>query len=85
MTLLYHADPERGAEWAQLFAERAPEIPFEYRPDAIAPDAVRFLAVWHPPAGMLQRYSNLEVLFRWAPASISSISATFRKTYRWCA
>ncbi|AAK90593.1 2-hydroxyacid dehydrogenase [Agrobacterium tumefaciens] len=63
MTLLYHADPERGAEWAQLFAERAPEIPFEYRPDAIAPDAVRFLAVWHPPAGMLQRYSNLEVLF----------------------
>lgn len=63
MTLLYHADAERGAEWAALFAERAPEIPFEYRPDAIAPEAVRFLAVWHPPVGMLQRYSNLEVLF----------------------
>lgn len=63
MTLLYHADAERGAEWAVLFAERAPEIPFEYRPDAVSPEAVRFLAVWHPAAGMLQRYRNLEVLF----------------------
>ncbi|AHG48992.1 D-2-hydroxyacid dehydrogenase (plasmid) [Rhizobium leguminosarum bv. trifolii CB782] len=63
MTLLYHADAERGAEWASLFAERAPEIPFEYRLDAIAPEAVRFLAVWHPPSDMLKRYSNVEVIF----------------------
>lgn len=63
MTFLYHADSERGAEWATLFAERAPEIAFEYRPDEIDPDSVRFLAVWNPPANMLQRYRNLEAIF----------------------
>jgi len=28
MAFLYKADPVRGAEWARLFAKRAPGIPF---------------------------------------------------------
>lgn len=63
MTLLYLADAERGAEWASLFTQRAPEIAFEFRPDEISPEAVRYLAVWHPPEDMLQRYSNVEIVF----------------------
>lgn len=63
MTLLYLADAERGAEWASLFTQRAPEIAFEYRPDQISPQTVRYLAVWHPPEDMLQRYTNVEIVF----------------------
>lgn len=39
MTFLYDCDAERGAEWAAIFAKRAPEIAFHYRADAI--DRVR--------------------------------------------
>ena len=33
MTFLYKADPARGAVWAKLFAERAPDVPFRIWPD----------------------------------------------------
>ena len=63
MTFLYKADPARGAEWARLFAERAPELPFRLWPDIGDPAAVRYLAAWEPPDDLAQRFSNLDILF----------------------
>jgi glyoxylate/hydroxypyruvate reductase A len=63
MTFLYHADSERGMEWAALFAERAPDIAFSFQPHEINPADVRYLGVWHPPADIVTTYSNLQVLF----------------------
>ena len=63
MTFLYKADPERGAEWARLFAEKAPELPFRLWPDIGDPAAVRYLAAWEPPDDLAQRFPNLDILF----------------------
>ena len=49
MTLLYKADPERGKQWASLFAAKAPDIDFRLWPDVGDPAAVRYLAAWQPP------------------------------------
>jgi glyoxylate/hydroxypyruvate reductase A len=61
-TLLYKADPVRGAEWARLLAERAPQIEFRLWPDVGDPARVRYLAAWLPPED-LQAFSNLDILF----------------------
>ena len=63
MTFLYKADPERGAEWARLFAEKAPELPFRLWPDIGDPADVRYLAAWEPPDDLAQRFPNLDILF----------------------
>ena len=63
MTLLYKADPERGKQWAQLFACKAPDIPFRLWPDAGDPAAVRYLAAWQPPEDPARTLPNLEVIF----------------------
>lgn len=66
---LYKADPVRGAEWARLFAQHAPQLDFRIWPAGDAPFAdpaeaarVRFLAAWQPPADLLA-LPNLELLF----------------------
>ncbi|WP_133647141.1 2-hydroxyacid dehydrogenase [Paraburkholderia flava] len=63
MTLLYKADPDRGRQWAQLFAEKAPDIPFRLWPDIGDPSSVRYLAAWQPPDDPVRAFSNLEVVF----------------------
>jgi glyoxylate/hydroxypyruvate reductase A len=63
MTLLYKADPVRGAAWAELLAHQMPELPFRIWPDIGDPRAVRFLAAWQPPADLNTQFPNLEVLF----------------------
>ncbi|SAK51947.1 2-hydroxyacid dehydrogenase [Caballeronia ptereochthonis] len=63
MTILYKADPERGKLWAQLFARKAPGIPFRLWPDLGDPASVRYLAAWQPPADVMQTLPNLEVIF----------------------
>ncbi len=63
MTFLYKADPARGAEWARLFAEQLPDLPFRQWPDAGDPTAVRYLMAWMPPDDLATRFPNLEVLF----------------------
>lgn len=63
MTLLYKADPERGKQWAQLFARKAPEIPFRLWPDTGDPAAVRYLVAWQPPEDPARTLPNLEVIF----------------------
>ena len=66
MTFLYKADTVRGAKWARLFAEKAPDIPFRIWPDGSSGDdahAVRYLAVWEPPRDLATAFPNLELVF----------------------
>lgn len=63
MSFLYKADPERGAVWARLFAERAPDIDFRIWPDTGDPSAVRHLAAWEPPENLAETFPNVEVVF----------------------
>lgn len=63
MTFLYKADPVRGAVWAELLAQKMPELPFRIWPDIGDPRAVRFLAAWQPPADLAAQFPNLEILF----------------------
>ena len=63
MSFLYKADPARGAEWRQLFAERAPDLPFRVWPDVGDPLSVRYLAAWMPPDDLVDGFPNLELLF----------------------
>jgi len=63
MTFLYKADPARGAVWAKLFAERAPDVSFKLWPDLGDPEQVRYLAAWQPPDDLARTLPNLEVLF----------------------
>jgi glyoxylate/hydroxypyruvate reductase A len=63
MSFLYKADPVRGAEWARLFAAKAPDIPFHVWPETGDAQHVRYLAAWLPPADIERRFPNLELLF----------------------
>ncbi len=63
MTLLYKADPERGRQWAQWFAQKAPDVPFRLWPDIGDATAVRYLATWQPPEDIMQSLPNVEVIF----------------------
>lgn len=63
MAFLYKADAARGAEWARLFAQKAPGLPFHIWPEVGDPHAVRFLAAWTPPAALSTSFPNLEILF----------------------
>ena len=63
MTFLYKSAAERGAVWAQHFAEHAPDVPFRIWPDVGDPAAVRYLAAWTLPADLATAFPNLEVLF----------------------
>jgi glyoxylate/hydroxypyruvate reductase A len=62
MSVLYRADRVRGQVWAQIFAERAPDLDFRMWPDAGDLDAVEYLIAWQPPADLLRRLPNLKVL-----------------------
>lgn len=59
---LYKADPVRGAEWAALFAQQAPQLEFAQWPWEGDPARVRYLAAWVPPSD-LSIFANLEVIF----------------------
>ena len=63
MTFIYKADPVRGAVWAELLAQKMPELRFRIWPDVGNPREVRFLAAWQPPDDLVSRFPNLEVLF----------------------
>lgn len=62
-TFVYKADPSRGAIWAKLFAESAPDLAFRIWPEVGDVAAVRYLAAWQPPQDPLATFPNLEVIF----------------------
>jgi len=63
MTFLYKANPVRGALWAQLFAQKAPQQTFRIWPDMGDPAQVHFLAAWEPPRDIERLFPNLKLLF----------------------
>ncbi len=62
MTVLYKADPVRGAIWAERFARLAPDTPFRVWPDIGDPASVRYLIAWQPD-NLAITLPNLEVVF----------------------
>ncbi|EGD00559.1 D-isomer specific 2-hydroxyacid dehydrogenase NAD-binding protein, partial [Burkholderia sp. TJI49] len=62
-SFVYKADPVRGTQWAQRFAQQAPELAFRIWPDIGDPHAVRYLAAWQPPDDPLALLPNLEIVF----------------------
>ena len=63
MSVLYKSDPVRGRVWAQVFAERAPDLEFHIWPDCGAPEHVEYLVAWEPPPGWTEMFPNVRVLF----------------------
>lgn len=63
MAFVYKADPVRGAEWARLFAAKAPDLPFHIWPDTGNPERVRYLAAWTLPEGFERQFPNVELVF----------------------
>ena len=80
MTVLYKADPERGREWKNIFADRAPDLPFRIWPEIGDPAAIRYVVAWEPPTDLMASFPNLEVLFSVGAGidqfDLSSIPAT---------
>ena len=63
MSLLYKADPQRGAQWQRLMATKAPDLPVHVWPETGDAAAVRYIAVWTPPDAMMERFPNVEIVF----------------------
>lgn len=63
MSVLYKSDPERGAIWAKIFAEQAPDLEFHIWPEIGDPAAVEYLVAWQPQPGFVAAFPNLKVLF----------------------
>lgn len=63
MSFLFLGSPERAARMRAVFEAEAPEIGFLERENSADPRTVRYLATWTPPADMVERYPNLELLF----------------------
>lgn len=60
---VYKADPQRGRQWADVFARDAPDVEFRLWPDVGDVADARFLAAWEPPTDLDTRWPNLQVLF----------------------
>jgi glyoxylate/hydroxypyruvate reductase A len=63
MALLYKADPVRGEQWKELFAEHAPDIEWRAWPDLGDPKDIQYLAAWQAPDDLAVVLPNLQVLF----------------------
>lgn len=61
MTLLFNADPLRGARFAALMAKALPEIAV-HSPQTADPAQVRFLVTWQAPPDMFRCYPKLELV-----------------------
>lgn len=62
MALLYKSDPARGAEWAAILAQKAPDLSFRIWPEIGDPADIRYFAAWMPPDDLMTQFPNLELL-----------------------
>lgn len=62
MALLFHSDHDSADDWCRALADRLPGLDIRVSPDDGAVEDIQYALVWHPPAGMLARYPNLEVI-----------------------
>lgn len=63
VSVLYKADPVRGRIWAQVFAERAPDLGFHIWPECGVAEQVDYLVAWEPPPDWARTFPNVKVLF----------------------
>lgn len=63
MAFLYKADPARGLQWAQRFAEQAPDVEFRLWPDIGDASEIQYLAAWKPPEDLHTLLPNVEIVF----------------------
>jgi glyoxylate/hydroxypyruvate reductase len=63
MSVLYVGEPVRGALWAGIHAQLAPDVKFHVWPDLPDPFAIRYVIAWKLPDDLLAKLPNLEVLF----------------------
>jgi glyoxylate/hydroxypyruvate reductase len=63
MSVLYVGEPVRGARWAAIHAQLAPDMQFHVWPDLPDPSAVRYVIAWKLPDDLLAQLPGLEVLF----------------------
>jgi len=62
-SVLYKSDAARGRAWARFFAEQAPDIEFHVWPQHGDLAKVDYLVAWQAPPELLDRLTNLKVLF----------------------
>jgi glyoxylate/hydroxypyruvate reductase A len=62
-TLLHVGDPERGRCWQAELPALVPGLRVRQWPDIGDPAAIRYLAAWDPPDGLIASLPNLELLF----------------------
>ena len=62
MTFLFNSDAQRGAIFAEAFAQHLPELGFSMDAGTVAAEDVRYLLTWAVPED-LARYQNLEIIF----------------------
>ena len=63
MAILHLGDEERGRAWREAFARELPEVDFRCSADEGKLSDVRQLVAWTIPQGIIERLSNLEVIF----------------------
>lgn len=61
-TVLYRADPVRGAVWQRVFDAEAPELLLRGWPDAGPPEAIEYVVAWDAPAAWLATLPELRML-----------------------
>lgn len=61
-TVLYRADPVRGAIWQQVFQREAPELQFRIWPDTGPLEHVQYLVAWQAPHELLHSLPALKLL-----------------------
>lgn len=74
----------RGAQWATLFAQRAPELQFRVWPDIGDPAAVRYLVAWNP-GDLARTLPNLEAVFSVGAGVDQLVSRACARICRLCA
>jgi glyoxylate/hydroxypyruvate reductase len=63
MSFVYKGDPARGAVWADVFQQEAPEQDFRMWPAFGDPAQVRHLAAWQAPPDLPTLFPALQTLF----------------------
>ncbi|WP_156025888.1 2-hydroxyacid dehydrogenase [Sphingomonas phyllosphaerae] len=61
--LLHVGSPARGARWQELLPTLVSGLIVRQWPDVGDPAAIRYVAAWAPPAGLLASLPHLEVVF----------------------
>ncbi|WP_048851015.1 2-hydroxyacid dehydrogenase [Tanticharoenia sakaeratensis] len=63
MSFVLKVDQSRENQWPDEFAKLMPDMPVRVWPDVGDADAVEYMALWSPEAGIFDRFPNLKLVF----------------------